>query len=62
MLMSSNEDDFVIFGFSCCSRIRLFFDILDHDEKSELCATGGDFESSDATEDLIVDVQNNDDI
>ena len=58
--MSSHKDYFVVFGFSCCSRIRFFFNILDHDEISELCATGGDLEYSDTTEDLIEIYNNND--
>ena len=53
LLMSSHKDYFVIFGFSCRSRIRFFFNILDHDEISELYATCGDLELPDTTEDLI---------
>lgn len=57
--MSSQKDYFVIFGFSCRSRIGFFFNILDHDEISELYATWGDLEYPDTTEDLIEKKDNN---
>ena len=50
MLMSSHKYYFVIFGFSCRSRIRFFFNILDHDGISELYDTEGDLEYSDTTD------------
>ena len=51
--MSGNKNYFVIFGFLFRSRIRLFFNILNHDDVSELEELAGALEAEDATEDII---------
>ena len=57
--MSCHEDYFVIFGFLFGSRIRFFFDILNHDAVSELTAATGTSEDEDTTEDIIEIYNNN---
>ena len=51
--MSSHKNYFVIFGFLSRSRIRLIFNILNHDDVSELEELAGALEAEDATEDII---------